>query len=173
MLGLASGELIAQGESAFNQPAVMKYGAGFATVWSVSSFDSKDVEPVGTDCMVIGGQHSADITLDGATSPRRNGSGQENAIASFLCAGGLGLEDASTLASIGLYPNPAHELLQLAVPDQDRMLELDVYALDGHMCMRIPGDGCSVSSVHIGALAPGHNVVKGSGGGAVGRFGKG
>lgn len=109
-----NGGTYVQGDFAFNQPALVEYDGAWTALWSVNTFDTKDIALVDDACFVLGGQHSTDITLDGTTYTRPNASGQENAIAGHLCAGNVGIADPTAATSLEIMPNPANDLVQLS-----------------------------------------------------------
>ena len=121
---VGGGELEVFGDFAFNQPALVKYDAALTSLWSVPTFDTKDAERIGTDCFVTGGQHSADIVLDGTTYARPNGSGQENAIAGYLCAGDVGMPEQQAATRLIPYPVPTADLLRVDLPVNTRSVRV-------------------------------------------------
>lgn len=107
------GNLYMNGNFAFNASYIMKLDPAFAQIWAVPTFNVEDMAVQGTDCLSIGGNHAADITLDGVTYTRPNASGQENAMAAYLCAGGVGMEDGAFDRTIALHPVPCDEHLTI------------------------------------------------------------
>ncbi|MBL8000859.1 MAG: hypothetical protein JNL05_02750 [Flavobacteriales bacterium] len=131
------GELNAFGDFAFNDPYMVKYDVNLTALQSVLSFDTKDVVSIGPDCFVLGGAHDADITLDGTTYTRPNGSGQENAIAGYLCAGTVGMEESAAAATLfALAPNPAADRVSITTASQTKWVELT--DLRGSTLLRLP-----------------------------------
>ena len=123
-----AGELLASGDFAFNTPGMVKYDAGLTAMWSLTSFDAKDIVEIGEECFVLGGQHSANVTLDGTTYTRPNGSGQENAIAGYLCAGAVDVDEVQRTGIVDVYPNPAADRLNITLRTRTR---LDIHDLTG------------------------------------------
>jgi hypothetical protein len=115
----ASNDLLLIGDGAFNTPYVVKYDAALTAIWSVPTFDAKDMILIGDECFMLGGDHSSTITLDGTTYTRPNGSMQENAMAAYLCAGDVGVPEIGDAdGSLSLAPNPAsHRLVVNTQPD--------------------------------------------------------
>ncbi|MBL7984652.1 MAG: T9SS type A sorting domain-containing protein [Flavobacteriales bacterium] len=115
------------GDFAFNDPYIVKYDAGLTALWSASTFEVMDMERLAADCLVMGGSHSADITLEGTTYTRPNGPGQENAMAAFFCSGAVSLSEVSPAVAIAVYPNPCSDRLFLkgSAPIAPRIQVLD------------------------------------------------
>jgi hypothetical protein len=130
VIGGDAGALYAFGDFAFNDPYVVKYDASLTALWSVLTFDTKDVVSIGPDCFVLGGAHDATITLDGTTYARPNGSPQDNAMAGFLCAGAVGVNEVmGSSATMTIAPNPATDLITITTSEDTRSIR--VYDLQG------------------------------------------
>ncbi|MCC7500916.1 MAG: hypothetical protein IT229_00205 [Flavobacteriales bacterium] len=129
VIGGDAGTLYAFGDFAFNDPYLVKYDASLTALSSVLTFDTKDVTAIGPDCFVLGGAHDANITLDGTTYDRPNGSPQDNAIAGYLCAGTVGVEERTTNEDLLLFPNPAKD--DITVRGDFAQGSMQVLAVDG------------------------------------------
>ena len=149
---VGGGELEVFGDFAFNQPALVKYDAALTSLWSVPTFDTKDAERIGPDCFVTGGQHSADIVLDGTTYARPNGSGQENAIAGYLCAGDVGMPEQQAATRLVPYPVPTADLLRVDLPVNTRSVRV-LDATGAEVIMHHAAMGVNVLDVR--GLVPG------------------
>jgi hypothetical protein len=102
-----AGNFYVNGDLSFNAAHIVKLDASFAVLWSAPTFDVQEMDLVAEDCLVLGGRHAADITLEGTTYTRPNASGQDNAMAGFLCAGGVGMDESGNAMEFTVFPNPA------------------------------------------------------------------
>lgn len=157
----SSGDIYASGDFAFNTPGMVKYDASLVAQWSLTSFDAKDIIRVGEACFVAGGQHSADITLDGTVYARPNTSGQENAIAAYLCAGDVGTPELSPAAPFQVWPNPADDRVFITTDARETVRVFDATG----MCV-----GVSVingaKGLDVSAWSPGLYTLRTTGGGS-------
>jgi hypothetical protein len=165
-----SGAWLVQGDFAFNQPNVVKYDGGQTAVWSAPTFDAKDIDMIGPDCFVLGGQHSADITLNGTTYPRPNGSGQENAMAAFLCAGTVGVPETAVAPGATLAPNPASNTLRVHFSGNTLPGTLRLITLDGRTALVQGIGGRTTVQLAIDHLPPGIYLLRADNGTLLGRF---
>ena len=165
-----NGELLVQGDFAFNQPNVVKYDGTLTAVWSVPTFDAKDIQKIGPDCFVLGGQHSADITLSGTTYPRPNGSGSENAMAAYLCSGTVGVAETAPAPQATLAPNPASNTLHVQLTGSALPTTLHITTLDGRTALVQGHAGQPTAQIAIGHLAPGLYLLRTDNGILLGRF---
>jgi hypothetical protein len=165
-----TGDLLVQGDFAFNQPNVVKYDGTFTAVWSVPTFDTKDIEKIGPDCFILGGQHSADITLSGTTYPRPNGSGSENAMAAYLCAGTVGVAETAVAPGATLAPNPATSTLRVHLGGSTLPATVRLTTLDGRTVLEQGLGGQPTVQLAIGHLAPGIYLLRADNGTLLGRF---
>lgn len=125
---------------------------------------------IGPDCFVLGGRRGADITLNGTTYPRPNGSGQENAMAAFLCAGTVGMQTNSEQAALALYPNPATDRLTVQLPTRVRVRTLEVLATDGRVVLHHTASATATTTIPVAALPPGIYLLRADQGRLLGRF---
>ncbi len=104
-----AGNFYVNGDLSFNAAHIVKLDGSSSVLWSKPTFDVQEMDLVAEDCLALGGRHLSDITLDGTTYTRPNASGQDNAMAGFLCAGGVGIDAPEHEASEWtIQPNPAH-----------------------------------------------------------------
>ena len=152
----AMNEWLLIGDGAFNTPYVVKYDATVTAIWSVPTFGVVDMELIGPDCFVLGGGHDGSVTLDGVTYDRPNNSASDNAMASYLCAGAVGVEERPYAAEFAVYPNPTNG--QLAVEGSDRGI-LFVYDALGAQVMTIAGSTAR-RTADVSGLEDGMYVVR-------------
>lgn len=137
VIGGTAGTLYAFGDFAFNDPYVVKYDANLTALWSVLTFDTKAVTSIGTECFVLGGAHDATITLDGTTYTRPNGSPQDNAMAGYLCAGDVGVQETGDDAgALSLAPNPASD--RIVVNTHPGARSLRIVDMRGTLVLQTP-----------------------------------
>lgn len=150
-----AGNLYVNGDLSFNAAHIVKLDVSSAVVWSVPTFDVQEMDLLSDDCLVIGGRHSADITLDGTTYTRPNGSGQDNAMAAHLCAGGVGLPEVAENALVTVFPNPCTDRLSIPVlAAGQRVQVVDAFG-------RVVVDGSAAAGgLGVGHLAPGSYLLR-------------
>ncbi|HRH67958.1 MAG TPA: T9SS type A sorting domain-containing protein [Flavobacteriales bacterium] len=153
-----SSNLYVSGTFAFNAPYIVKVDPSFTTIWSVPTFNVEDMDVQGLDCLLIGGSHAADITLDGTTYTRPNGSGQDNAMAAYLCAGGVGMDEQGAV-DVTVFPNPTDGLIALQIPAQAIGSNYQVVDLTGSEALTGRVTGRSMD-LDLSSLAGGCYVLK-------------
>ncbi len=153
---MANDELIVNGDFAFNAPYIVKYDASLTAIWSIATFGVVDMERIGPDCFVLGGSHNNTITLDGTSYERPNNSGQDNAMAAYLCAGGVGMDEHSANTGLMLFPVPASHSVTMTGCGRG---PVRVFNASGTLVMQANGSG-PIRTLPIDGLPAGLYVVR-------------